>query len=66
MCATATRCCAPPITSPRAVQGRARGSPAAFVAVDIHAALNALGDDHRRDRGEDLLDVIFREFCIGK
>jgi tRNA modification GTPase len=42
------------------------GTPAAFVAVDIHAALNALGAITGETVGEDLLDVIFREFCIGK
>ena len=41
-------------------------TPAAFVAVDIHAALNALGAITGETVGEDLLDVIFREFCIGK
>lgn len=42
------------------------GTPAAFVAVDIHAALNALGAITGETVGEDLLDMIFREFCIGK
>jgi len=42
------------------------GTPAAFVAVDIHAALAALGTITGETVGEDLLDVIFREFCIGK
>ncbi len=44
----------------------AAGTPAAFVAVDIHAALNALGTITGETVGEDLLDAIFREFCIGK
>ena len=42
------------------------GTPAAFVAVDLHGALNALGEITGETVGEDLLDVIFREFCIGK
>jgi tRNA modification GTPase len=40
--------------------------PAAFVAVDLHSALNALGEITGETVGEDLLDEIFRNFCIGK
>jgi tRNA modification GTPase len=42
------------------------GMPAAFVAVDLHSALNALGEITGETVGEDLLDEIFRNFCIGK
>ncbi|MDQ2808395.1 MAG: tRNA uridine-5-carboxymethylaminomethyl(34) synthesis GTPase MnmE [Chloroflexota bacterium] len=49
-----------------AQQAATVGTPAAFIAVDIHAALNALGSITGETVGEDLLDVIFREFCIGK
>ncbi len=49
-----------------AVNAARAGTPAAFVAVDIHAALDALGTITGETVGEDLLDVIFREFCIGK
>lgn len=42
------------------------GTPAAFVAVDLHSALNALGEITGETVGEDLLDEIFRNFCIGK
>jgi tRNA modification GTPase len=49
-----------------AVNAAHAGTPAAFVAVDIHAALDALGTITGETVGEDLLDVIFREFCIGK
>ncbi|HUP27570.1 MAG TPA: tRNA uridine-5-carboxymethylaminomethyl(34) synthesis GTPase MnmE [Chloroflexia bacterium] len=41
-------------------------APAAFTAVDIYAALNALGEITGETVGEDLLDEIFRNFCIGK
>jgi tRNA modification GTPase len=41
-------------------------SPAALVAVDLHSALNALGEITGETVGEDLLDEIFRNFCIGK
>jgi tRNA modification GTPase len=40
--------------------------PAAFVAVDLHSALNVLGEITGETVGEDLLDEIFRNFCIGK
>ena len=49
-----------------ALQGAQSHLPAAFIAVDLHAALNALGEITGETVGEDLLDVIFREFCIGK
>jgi tRNA modification GTPase len=42
------------------------GTPAAFIAVDVREALNALGSITGETVGEDLLDVIFRDFCIGK
>lgn len=42
------------------------GAPAAFVAVDLHSALNALGEITGETVGEDLLDEIFSNFCIGK
>jgi tRNA modification GTPase len=44
----------------------AAGVPAAFVAVDVRGALDALGQITGETVGEDLLDVIFRDFCIGK
>jgi tRNA modification GTPase len=40
--------------------------PAAFVAVDLHSALSALGEITGETVGEDLLDEIFSNFCIGK
>jgi tRNA modification GTPase len=49
-----------------ALASAAAGTPAAFVAVDVHGALNALGTITGETVGEDLLDMIFREFCIGK
>jgi tRNA modification GTPase len=42
------------------------GTPAALTAVDLHSALNALGEITGETVGEDLLDEIFRNFCIGK
>ena len=49
-----------------ALAGSGRGVAAALVAVDIHGALNALGEITGETVGEDLLDEIFRNFCIGK
>jgi tRNA modification GTPase len=42
------------------------GYPAALIAVDLHGALTALGEITGETVGEDLLDEIFRNFCIGK
>jgi tRNA modification GTPase len=42
------------------------GAPSALLAVDLHSALNALGEITGETVGEDLLDEIFRNFCIGK
>jgi tRNA modification GTPase len=44
----------------------AAGAPAALIAVDLHSALNTLGEITGETVGEDLLDEIFRNFCIGK
>jgi tRNA modification GTPase len=49
-----------------ALDSAREGTPAAFVAVDLHSALNALGEITGETVGEDLLDEIFRNFCIGK
>jgi tRNA modification GTPase len=49
-----------------ALDSVAEGAVAALVAVDLHSALNALGEITGETVGEDLLDEIFRNFCIGK
>ncbi|MBF6614164.1 MAG: tRNA uridine-5-carboxymethylaminomethyl(34) synthesis GTPase MnmE [Chloroflexi bacterium] len=49
-----------------ALEGAVGGFAAAFIAVDLHSALNALGEITGETVGEDLLDEIFRNFCIGK
>jgi tRNA modification GTPase len=41
-------------------------SGAEFAALDLRAALSALGTVSGRDVGEDLLDRIFSRFCLGK
>ena len=40
--------------------------PPEIVAVDIMAAAAALGSITGEVSGEDVLDAIFRDFCIGK
>ena len=40
--------------------------PPEIVAVDIMAAASALGAITGEVSGEDILDAIFRDFCIGK
>jgi tRNA modification GTPase len=49
-----------------AIESARDSRPAAFIAVDLHSALNALGEIIGETVGEDLLDEIFRNFCIGK
>ncbi len=46
--------------------GAASGLGMEFVALDLRAALWALGGITGRDAGEDLLDRIFSRFCLGK
>ena len=40
--------------------------PPEIVAVDIMAAASAFGSITGEVSGEDILDAIFRDFCIGK
>jgi tRNA modification GTPase len=40
--------------------------PTDFVAIDIHASVNSLGEITGDTAGEDLLETIFSSFCIGK
>ena len=49
-----------------AIASARAGVPAAFVAVDLHSALNYLGEITGETASEELLDEIFRNFCIGK
>lgn len=44
----------------------AQGLPADFVAIDLTAAANALGEITGETLHEDLLETIFSNFCIGK
>jgi tRNA modification GTPase len=44
----------------------AGGLPLDFVAIDLRAALEALGEITGETATSDLLDRIFAEFCIGK
>ncbi len=47
-------------------QARKEALPADFLAIDLHGAVNALGEITGETATEDLLEVIFSEFCIGK
>jgi tRNA modification GTPase len=42
------------------------GLPLDFVAIDLRAAYDALGEVTGETASDDLLDRIFHEFCIGK
>jgi tRNA modification GTPase len=44
---------------------RADESPE-FVALELHIAVNAIGEVVGKTASEDLLDIIFKQFCIGK
>jgi tRNA modification GTPase len=46
--------------------GWAAGHPTDLLAGDLTAALNALGEITGESVGDDLLDLIFTRFCIGK
>jgi tRNA modification GTPase len=43
-----------------------RGSDAELVASDLHAALAQLREVIGEKVGDDVLDRVFRDFCIGK
>jgi tRNA modification GTPase len=49
-----------------ALDGLAAALPEDFVSIDVRAALDALGEITGETAGEDLLDTIFKRFCIGK
>ncbi len=44
----------------------AAGLPADFVSIDVTSAVEALGEITGESATEDLLDIIFQQFCIGK
>ncbi|MDO8290792.1 MAG: tRNA uridine-5-carboxymethylaminomethyl(34) synthesis GTPase MnmE [Parvibaculum sp.] len=50
----------------RALDGLEAGRDSALVAEDLRLAMRALGRITGRVDVEDLLDVVFRDFCIGK
>lgn len=49
-----------------AIEGLRAHQTADLVAVDLHAAIAALGEITGEDVSESLLDVVFARFCIGK
>src|SRR5262249_45720513 len=49
-----------------ALDGQARGVPADLLAVDLTAALSAMGEITGEAVHDDLLAAIFSRFCIGK
>jgi tRNA modification GTPase len=49
-----------------AVGGLEQGTPVDLVSVDVQAALEHIASITGALTNEDVLEVIFREFCIGK
>ncbi len=49
-----------------AIESHQGGMPPDFVTIDLTAAVNALGEITGETASEDLLDLIFSRFCIGK
>ena len=37
-----------------------------FAAEDVRAAINEISEITKKTDNEDILDIIFNEFCIGK
>ena len=50
----------------QAQNGLRNGIPLDLVAVDLHVALDHIGEITGHVNSEDILDRIFRDFCIGK
>lgn len=50
----------------RTIESVRADEPLDLVAVDLHAAVNAVGEVVGKTTTEDLLDSIFSQFCIGK
>jgi tRNA modification GTPase len=49
-----------------ALEAHERGLPADFVSIDVMAAVTSLGEITGETAGEDLLNAIFSQFCVGK
>ena len=49
-----------------ATQAESAASPLDLIAIDITAAVNALGEITGETATDDLLEIIFSEFCVGK
>jgi tRNA modification GTPase len=50
----------------RTVEALRAGQTLELVALDLHIAVNAVGEIVGKTTNEDLLDMIFSQFCIGK
>jgi tRNA modification GTPase len=50
----------------RALAALRNGESLEFPALELHIAVNAIGEVVGKTATEDLLDIIFKQFCIGK
>jgi tRNA modification GTPase len=50
----------------RSLDGCVRDLSLELIAMDLHIAVNALGEIVGKTTTKDLLDPIFSQFCIGK
>jgi tRNA modification GTPase len=54
------------VATSRALAALRNGESLEFPAMELHIAVNAIGEIVGKTATEDLLDIIFKQFCIGK
>jgi tRNA modification GTPase len=54
------------VSTDRAVKALSKNMTLELVALDLRTAVNAVGEIVGKTATEDLLDCLFRQFCIGK
>ncbi len=54
------------VSTATAMEGLQAGLSLELIAIDLHVAVNAVGEIVGKTTTEDLLDAIFSQFCLGK